>query len=455
MTPEITVLIIFSLVILYLGWAHGDSSTAENFNMAGREAGWIRVAFGAFTVVGAGEYVGVTAYTKDFGLYTFSLFFGISLGAIVIALFGRRAFMDSRRLKFSSLPDFVNHYYGRCASLLTSLISIAGLGALLLIQFSLGGSILAAFLNIHLAIAIFVIALVVIGYVCLGGLKAILFTDVVQGIAMLLFLLSIVGSLYLTANGTHFAEIERSALFPPLIINDDASGLYFCIVLFFSGFAAVSGGADIWQRLFCASNFEYARRGFLLSAVLYLVFGALLLMLAVQILGEVNPQTADETSNAFIQYFTDNISPFWLGAAVIGIFAGIISTADAELLVVSVLVSREMNRYGLNKNVDSYDTKLIAFGLGIVAAFGGYFAVGRLDTVFTILLFLLLITGGVSWVSLLGRGSKKSVTICMLLSIVIFSIELISGHLFKDLWSLLVPTPFFVSLLIERQPDNV
>jgi Na+/proline symporter len=448
-TITIIILVFFALVILYLGWAHGDSSTAEAFNMGGREAGWIKVAFGAFTVVGAGEFVGVTAYAKDFGLYSFSLFLGIALGAIIIATCGRAAFADSQTFTFSSLPDYVAHYYGRCASLLVSLVSIAALGALLLIQFSLGGAILASFLDVHLAWAIGAIAAVVIGYVCVGGLKAILFTDVVQGTAMLLFLLSIVTSLYITGGGG-----ELPQLFPPLIIDGDASGLYFCIVLFFSGLAAVSGGADLWQRLFCASTFKHARRGFFLSAALYLVFGALLMILAVHILGTVNPQTPEETGLAFITYFTDHISPFWLGIAVIGIFAGVISTADAELLVISILSSCEMNRYGLNKEVDSADTKWIVLGFGIAAAIGGYFAAGKLEEVFTILLFLLLITGGVAWICLLRKGSKLSVTVGLVLSIVIFVAEWVTGYLFSAMWSLLVPVPLLASLLIKGVPNN-
>lgn len=439
-------LAIFAMILVYLGWSHGDSSTPEGFNMADRSANWARVAFGAFTVVGAGEFVGMTAYTYDIGLSAFFLALGFSLGAIILAATSKNVYELSRELKFDSLPDVIAHRFGRFSSLIITTISILALGSLLLIQFSLGGVIISQFLKIDLHWAVAAIAVVVIAYVWLGGMKAILFTDMVQGTAMLIFLSTIVASLAFTSD-SFLRNIEEFG-FISLVSEGSTANLSFTFILLFSGATAISGGIDLWQRLFVGKSYVESRRGLFFSAFLFAIFGLLLTLLAIQIISVVAPENA---GTAFEEYFTIHLPRFWLAMAVVGLFAGIISTADAELLVISIATSRELKRFGLNESIESKDTRWISLILGIFFAIGGYLATGKLDAVFSILLFLLMITGVAGWVILFNRGSKTIFLPTLIVSVGIFAMLWFNGLLFVELWSLLIPAPLFVNFLYRGE----
>ena len=263
--PTIAI-VVFAGLLVYLGYIHGDKKDAESYNMAGRAAPPLMVAFGAFTVVGAGEFVGMTSFAYDIGIYVFVLTLGFALGAIILALFGRRAHENSRIHKFYSLPDSVAFNFGRFPALLVTLVSIAALGALLLIQISLGGYVLSVFLGIDILYTIAGITAVVILYVWLGGMRAILFTDVVQGLAMLLFLIAIAGAV-LFGTGVSGDEFWSSTVVD-LFSGGDASLCYFAVTTFFQ-WAPCNWleALDVWQRLFVARDFSSARHGLLTTSV--------------------------------------------------------------------------------------------------------------------------------------------------------------------------------------------
>lgn len=350
-------LLAFAAVLVLLGWVYGDVSDAEQFNMGGRKVGWIRLTFGVFTVVGAGELVGVTAFTKSVGLFSFTLFIGIAIGALILAFGTRAAHKLAGEKKFQSLPDFVAYRYGRISSLLTALVNVSALGALLLIQFAIGGVALAHLLSINPVYTILLLAGVVAAYVWLGGLKAILITDVVQGTAMFLFL----GFLFLVT--IVIVGPQRGpnvGLTVPSLgqVLGEPAAWQFVLVLFVAGVTAVSGGADLWLRVFIGDqgNWEHSvRRGFLFSALFFLVFGLGLSFVSVEIWSQL-PAATDENL-AFEIYLLEHVPITLFALGVVGLFAAVISTADAELHVLSVVISSELNRWRKNPKIEDFDTR--------------------------------------------------------------------------------------------------
>jgi len=451
MLLELLLIILFASGLVILGWAYGDTSSADSFNMGGRSANWIHVAFGAFTVVGAGEYVGVTQYAYEIGGYAFALTAGFAAGALFLAIFAARLRAFAEPLRLDSLPDLVAERHGRLASAATSLISCTALTALLVIQLVVGGAALTALAGFHMWISIILITLVVGLYVWFGGLKAIFFTDIVQGSAMLAFLGILSFAIFLGLDtvllpGDPDASAQKlfpTDLFPPLIENGSFSAGWFALVLFVSGMFAISGGADVWQRLFASRGASTGAKGLASTAVFYLVFGFLLTLVALHIsswLPEAKP------ADSFIEYVSS--LPTWLLAvALVGVFAGSISTADAEVLVLSVVISRELERWGLNPVIEVKDSQRATALLSVVALALALMFSDDVGAIFTVLLFLLMISGPVAWMAVIGRGSNASCFLGQLISLAIFGGLWQSDRLLADGWSLLVPLPVLIACL--------
>lgn len=431
------IVFIFSALLIYIGWAFGDDDSVDGYTLASRSAKALFIAFGVFTVVGASTFIGVTQYAYSVAGYASALGVGAFLGAIALAWKKGDIQRIAARENFVSLPDVVAKAYGRPAGLLVSLISVAGLGCLLLIQISAGGLLIALLTGVTVVTGQVFIGLVVATYVILGGLKGIFITDVLQGVAMFVMLTALIVALAFT--DLPLAGIDD--LFPQTLAIGNEAGILFLLVLFFSGFFSISGGADIWLRMFSSDEPKNATKGLVSSGVLFLIFLGLLTYLGMSIVLSIPDAPPGE---AFLLFMQNEVPTLALPFIVLGVYAGAISTADAETHVIGAIVVNEMKRWRalperfLKRN-ELQISKFIA-GLVVVIAIVIAITAGRdLGVIYTMFLSILMASGAAAWSVLLKRGSPISMTLGLILAIAVFSYLVLTNSLFSGANSLLIP----------------
>ena len=330
------VLILFALVLIVLGWAFGDASSSEAFTMADRRARAILVAFGAFTVVGASTFIGVTQFTYIVGAYAGSLGVGAGIGAFSLGYFGGHIHEESNKYKFNTLPDAVAYHYGRLSGSLTTLVSIFTLGSLLVIQVSVASIIIADITSINTYLTSLVLVTIVSFYVYTGGLRAIFITDILQGIGMFILIGGSIIAIY-------FAELEtpNTRLIGEALVEVSQPQVYFIVVLFFTGFLSITGGADVWLRYFSGNSSDSAGRGLYLSASFFIVFLCILTFFGLHVVAQIPDAPPGD---AFVQYITKVLPEWLLPFVVMGILSASLSTADAEAHVISTMLVTERAR---------------------------------------------------------------------------------------------------------------
>ncbi|MCI5043241.1 MAG: hypothetical protein MRY72_00965, partial [Aquisalinus sp.] len=192
-------------------------------------------------------------------------------------------------------------------------------------------------------------------------------------------------------------------------------------------------------------------RGLLLTGLLFCLFGLLVLWLAQFIIG-TNPASADgfDSNNAFIDYILNDLHPFFKYLALIGLFAALVSTADAELLVIGLMLSKELNRWEINRNLEPKDTRYGVIIIGLVLGLVGYFLRDYLVDIFYALLNLLMITGPIAWLTLFQRGKSNLLNVAILGSWGVFLYLLSSGNLANGYYPLLIPLPILLCLFISK-----
>lgn len=453
---NIAVLIIFAIVLIILGWIFGDSSTPEAFAMADRKARAIFVAFGAFTVVGASTFIGVTQFTYYLGGYAAVLGIGAGIGAYLLGKYGSEVYKESYKLKLNTLPDSIAHRYGIYSGSLATIISVLTLGALLIIQISVAGIIIANLTNIALWITSLMLVIVVAVYIYTGGLKAIFITDILQGIGMFILIGGSLIAIYFVGLKTPDISIIAES---PLELNNQNINLL--VVLFFTGFLSITGGADVWLRFFSADSAESAKKGLHIGALLFITFLIILTYFGLHVVAQL-PDA--DPADAFVIYIT-TILPNWLMPFIVmGILSASLSTADAEAHVISSMLVTEKARWNhrIKKTKPSnFDkTKDLSFARWasvIILLIAYIFSIDpdiSLGNVFNAFLTIIMIMGASAWMLILGRGNNKSMFWGLLTGLSIFCILFFKNILFEALWSLLIPLPVILFCIFFKRTEK-
>jgi len=260
----------WALLVLYFAflaavWLRliGAAPSAVDYLVAGR-----RVTLPAFvaTLVASwyGGILGVGEYSYRYGVSNW-LVFGVPyyLGALLFAIFFAR---KARREALYTIPDLLDRAYGKRAALLGALavFALAAPSAYVLML----GTLFSSMFHLPLAACVIAAAAFSVFYIQNGGLRSVVFTDIVQFLLMYIGFFVIVGFLvakhgglgFLTAHlpATHF---EWHGGNPPAAI----------LVWYFIALSTLID-PGFWQRAYAARDPETARRGVLISIGFWIVF---------------------------------------------------------------------------------------------------------------------------------------------------------------------------------------
>ncbi|MDZ7615774.1 MAG: Na+:solute symporter [Patescibacteria group bacterium] len=281
-TVDYLVLMVYLAGIVGVGvlFARQNRSAAEMFVAGGRSPWWASGLSGFMTMFSAGTFVvwGGIAYKHGLVAVAINLCYGVAALAVGYFVAGRW-----KQLGIETPAQFIRMRYGVAAlhfytwsMMVYRMVSVAvamyALGVILIALMPLAeGNPLRdpATGNLSLSWAIVLFGSVVVLYTMLGGLWAVLMTDVLQFIVLNLAVLFVVPLLLLKVGGvgTLLAKAPEG-FFQPV------GGEY--TWFFLAGWAAIHFfmvGAE-WafvQRFLCVPNPRDARRGCYLFGILYLV----------------------------------------------------------------------------------------------------------------------------------------------------------------------------------------
>lgn len=192
-TIDLIIIVIYLAGILLIGILSVKlrRMTSEGYFLAGRGLGWIMVGAALFASnISSIHLVGLAASGYNEGLVWGNFEWLASVTLILLGLVFAPFYFKS---KISTLPEFLEKRYGSTARTILAFIAI--IGALFVhIGMSLyaGAVVFKAFFGINVFTSILVISLITAVYTVLGGLKAVVVTESVQTVILIL------GSILLT-----------------------------------------------------------------------------------------------------------------------------------------------------------------------------------------------------------------------------------------------------------------
>jgi SSS family solute:Na+ symporter len=357
------VILIYLLILIGVGAIRfGKVKTQTDFMVAGRKlSAPVLVGTLLATWIGSGSIIGGAglAYRKGFS----SLWFDAGVWVAIIVLY----FIAGRARRFAqfTVPDILEARYNQYARILGSLTTIIAYTAIVSYQFKAGGMVLNLVAGIPTDQGIIITAVFVIAYTALAGMFSVAYTDVVNGVVLLLgfiiaypFFIKLAGG---WGNVTNVLPPDRFKILGTMTIWEALSYSLPTMLL-------LLGESNMYQRFFSAKDEKAARTSVLgwISGTIFIE--TLIVVFAIvgsSIFLDINGETV------ILHSVRHGLSPLIGCILLAAIVAVIVSTADSFLLVPSTNIMRDIYQRFINPNVSQKKmvlySRIVVIALGIIA----------------------------------------------------------------------------------------
>lgn len=340
------VIAVYAGAVLLLGYfAAGRAESETDYFLAGRREGWAPVAASTWaTKLSALTFIGVPGAAISGNFAYMQLWFGSFLAAYVIGAFLLPEFY---RLNVSTVYEYLQHRIGRRARLAGTIMFIISRCLASAVRLAGCAIAISVFFDLSLGTSIVAMAAIAAAYVLTGGLRAVIWTDVLQ---LVLFLSGAVAAIVFVGfmvPGGFGGAVETAAQARKFQVFDFSfdvadpttfwTGNLFAFVL---GIATGGADQDIAQRALACPDARTARIAVLsagaadlLSTFLFLSAGAAVFSYYASFPQDAVTSLMEQSRHDYVfPHFIRHEMPAGLrGLLVAALFAAAMSSLDSAL----------------------------------------------------------------------------------------------------------------------------
>lgn len=371
-----------ALVVLYLAGCIGIGIFAsrkvlgsrDEYWVAGRRIGTIINAMAIMaSLASGGSIIGVMGLAYSQGIpATLALFAGAVLGFPLASLLVAGPLRNFGRY---TITDFLAYRYPKAlVRYLVPTLVVVAFTIYIVAQLKAAGITATALLGIPYNTALTLATVVFILYVSIGGMIAITWTDVIQGVLMLAVVL-----------GTAFVMIWRigspleimnqaTAAAPELgqVTHQPVSSYLGYFVIWATAIPVIP---HIVMRVFTARDATSARLSLNVAMLSYSIL-ILAACLAIVPVGKLNFPGLADADQVFLRVIESEFPPLIRGIAVAAVLAAVMSTTDALLLACSSAIAHDLLGNLFKERVGERTMSWIrigsAWGIGMLALFWAF-----------------------------------------------------------------------------------
>jgi len=351
--------VLYLLLMIGIGiFVSRKAQSHKDFLLGGnRLPGWALAFSERATGESAWLLLGYTGFVFATGLSAVWVGVGIATGVIISWLFLARRFMEeAEKYDVITLPGYLAARFGKHAKIILWLATILIFSFMMFYfgaQLAGAGKTLLAVFDIPPLVGILLSFVVVVALAFIGGFVAVVWTDMIQSVMMLvtLVVLPIIALVKISANDLSISE-ALTATGPTLDSwTGGAIGLAIGLLLFNNFawmFGFLGGQPQLSARFMALRNKKEAKEGSIVAIVWTVLAytGAFLIGVTAITLYQGEAFADVET---ILPYMILDLFPPWIaGVLLAGILAAIISTANSQLLVITSSISEDIVHNALN-----------------------------------------------------------------------------------------------------------
>lgn len=393
----------------------------EAFFLGGRRVPWWAVGLSIFgTAVSAITYLSIPAraYAADWG------FFLANMGVLIVAPFVVRYYIPAfRRAPITTAYEYLEQRFSVGVRIYGSLCFMAFQLGRIGIVLLLPALALSAATGMNVYWCILLMGSLATLYTALGGIEAVIWTDVIQSFVLIFgALLSFILILVSIDGGPAalFTTAYEAGKFHAFDWNFDFTAATVWVMLIGNAFSCLypyTADQTTVQRYLCTASEREARRAVWTNALLtipitFLFFG---LGTALWVFFRQHPELLDPQvkNDALLPLFVARKFPVGLkGVLIAGIFAAAMSTLDSSINSVSSVLVRDYYvrfRKGVSERRELAAARLLTVLLGLIGSLAAVYA-AHLQAVSLwepYLALLNLVGGGLAGVFALGIFTRR------------------------------------------------
>ncbi len=377
MNTTVTVLIVYLGILAALAiWSRRETHTLSGFYLAGKKLPFWVVAFSTnatgesgwllLGLSGMGYAVGAQAYWVVVGEIA-----GIALSW---GLISRRLKKFGDETDSITVPDvlaakFVDKLH--LIRIVAVLIIVVMVTTYVTAQMVSTGKAFSSFLGMDYGTGVIVGSVFIIGYTFVGGYKAVSYTDVVQGVLMLLGLIAVPAAAIIAAGG--LGEVKSSLQYQDPALLDmfafSSGHAWIGIASFVAIGLPFLGVPQLLIRFMSARDDGEIRKARIMSIIVMLVFTAGAVTAGVA--GRALYPGLEDSETIFPVISNNLFPPVISGMLLVVVLSAIMSTVDSLLLLASSAVVRDTYQKIMGSpesdSVLSNYGKVITIVIGIIA----------------------------------------------------------------------------------------
>ena len=378
MSTTVTVLIVYLGILFALAiWSRRETHTLSGFYLAGKKLPYWVVAFSTnatgesgwllLGLSGMGYLVGAQAYWVVVGQIV-----GISLSWWVMA---RRVKKLGDETESITVPDLLAAKFADKWHLIravSALIILVMVTTYVTAQMVATGKAFSSFLGMDYETGVILGSIIIIAYTFVGGYKAVSYTDVVQGVLMLLGLIAVPAAAIIASGGV--GEVTKAlALQDPALLDMFAFGstpAWIGVASFLAIGLPFIGVPQLLIRYMSARDDGEIRKARVVSLIVlfFFAFGAVTAGVA----GRALFPGLEDSETIFPVISSNLFPPVIAGVLLVVVLSAIMSTVDSLLLLASSSAVRDT--YQKIFGSDDSDERLSNYGK-LVTIIIGVFAV--------------------------------------------------------------------------------
>jgi SSS family solute:Na+ symporter len=401
-----------SLVWLISLWASRKEDTSEDYFLAGRNLSWWLIGMSLIASnISTEHFVGMAGRGFELGLAIASYEWMAAVTLVLVALFLLPKFLS---IGIYTIPEFLEYRYNGATRTVMAMFILLMYVLVALSSILYSGSLaFSSIFNLNLNMVIWMIGISVGIYTVYGGLKAVVWSDLIQGITLL------AGGVIITILGfkeiggvNHFFESASEKLHTVLPWNHDEMPW---VAVFIGGLWIPNifyWGLNqfITQRTLGAKSIEEGQKGIILAAFIKLLIPFIIVFPGIMA-HELYGNEIEKGDMAY-PHLIKNILPVgFRGLMFAALFGAVMSSVDSLLNSASTIFCMDIYRKYLHKDVTTRQlVKVGRITTALLVIFGCLWAplIGQFKSVFEyIQKFQGFISPGIVSVFVLGILWKK------------------------------------------------
>ncbi len=473
----VLVMVIYITLLISWGIFQGRKvKTGSDYAIAGRKLpGWVAALSERATGESSWALLGLPGAAYAMGLTEIWTAIGCVTGIIVAwALLAWRLRDEAEKYNVKTFTEYIAAKHGESGRILRIISSLAivfffffYVGA----QFLGGGKTLHTLFGLKPGIGILITAAVIVPYTVYGGFRSVVYTDVVQGLLMIITLIigPVVGIIYIMHNPDIFSADIASALFKSGTSYSSLTGATkgFGAGLLITGgfswfFGYLGGQPQLSVRFMAIKDTRQAKKarniGIAWTVVAYI--GALMLgWIGLAIFGPTGLSDPEYVMPSVILVLFPKVIAALL---ITGAIAAMISTADSLLIISATELSESILKKKMNEGVEEAPVKELirhrftTAMIAIIALVLSYISPSKL--IFTLVsyvwagigcTFSVVILFSLFWKRFHGRAA-----IITIISGILFTIIWISGGFEQHYRVSARKTDFLIAQKVISQPEK-